>query len=325
MEINGSSVYTNVSNNFKKMKLISDIINELIDTEKSITSPILKTKVLASRIQNQELLDWINNELRGYGGIKGLPKYRVYKCNLTGDYINGDMQYNQQPVPTVGLSQEWENVLQNMHFDQSVSSLEKTKSENKSGELSYTLPAEMTGIVQRNFRKLGNPYLQLINCKKSVSIIVVDEILSIVRNNLLYFMLKIDSEYGNVTDLNELKSKKDEITTIMNKTIINTSGDGNIISTGDHANVSATINISKGNKSELENYLKSIGLSENDSSELLEIIDSEEPDFQKKTFGQKVNAWTHKILGKTIDGSWNIGIGAAGNLIAEGIKLYYGM
>ncbi|NLP59293.1 hypothetical protein, partial [Lutibacter sp. B1] len=36
------------------MKLINDIINELVDTDKSINSPLLKTKVLASRLQNKE-------------------------------------------------------------------------------------------------------------------------------------------------------------------------------------------------------------------------------------------------------------------------------
>ena len=47
------------------MELISQIINDLIDEEKSLNSALLKTKVLASRIQNQNLLDWINNELSG--------------------------------------------------------------------------------------------------------------------------------------------------------------------------------------------------------------------------------------------------------------------
>jgi hypothetical protein len=38
------------------MKLINVIINELIDTDKSISAPLLNTKVLASTFQNEGLL-----------------------------------------------------------------------------------------------------------------------------------------------------------------------------------------------------------------------------------------------------------------------------
>lgn len=307
------------------MKLINDIINELIDTDKSISSPLLKTKVLASRLQNDVLLNWVSNELKGYDNSSDLPDYRKYKGNITGTYINGHMQYNDQPVPTIGLKREFEEVLRSMDFNQSIASLEILKGENKSGTLEHTFPAELTGLIQQNWRKMGNPYLQLINCKKSISVNAVVEILSYVRNNLLDFMLKIDSEFGNITEIEELKTKKEEIATIMNQTIINNSGDGNVVNTGEKANISASININKGSKDELVKHLQDIGLSKTDTAELVEIIDTEEPNFENKTFGQKVNNWTQKMLGKALDGSWNIGIGAAGNLIAEAIKAYYGM
>ncbi len=306
------------------MKLINDIINELIDTDKSISSPLLKTKVLASRLQNEDLLNWVSNELKGYDNSSKLPNYRKYQGNITGTYINGNMQYNDQPVPTIGLKGEFEAFLHAMDFHQSISSLEILKGENKSGKLENTFPAEIVGLIQRNWRKMGNPYLQLINCKKTISVNAVVEILAFVRNNLLDFMLKIDSDFGNITEIEELKTKKDEIATIMNQTIINNSGDGNVVNTGEKAKISATINITKGSKEELVKHLHVIGLSNTDTSELLEIIDTEEPNFENKTFGQKVNSWTQKMLGKALDGSWDIGIGAAGNLIAEAIKTYYG-
>lgn len=307
------------------MKLINEIINELIDTDKSISSPLLKTKVLASRLQNEVLLNWVSNELKGYDNSSELPDYRKYQGSITGTFINGSMQYNDQPVPTIGLKREFEEVLRTMNFSQSISSLETLKGENKSGTLEHTFPAELTGLIQENWRKMGNPYLQLVNCKKSIPVNAVVEILAFVRNNLLDFMLKIDSEFGNITEIEELKTKKEQIATIMNQTIINTSGDGNVVNTGEQATVSATINITKGSKEELVKHLQDIGLTKEDTTELVEVLDNEEPNFNNKTFGQKVNNWTQKMLGKALDGSWNIGIGAAGSLIAEAIKSYYGM
>ena len=85
------------------MKLIQDIINELVDSELSINSPLLKTKVLASRLQNDELLIWVTNELKGYDNDGDLPSYRKFNGNIIGTYINGSMQYTSQPVPTTGL------------------------------------------------------------------------------------------------------------------------------------------------------------------------------------------------------------------------------
>lgn len=307
------------------MKLINDIINELIDTDKSITSPLLKTKVLASRLQNDVLFNWVSNELKGYDELEELPNYRKCLGSITGTFINGNMQYNDQAVPTVGLKKEFETSLRAFNFNQSISTLETLKSDKKSSVLEHNFSAEVVGLIQANWRKMGNPWLQLVNCKKSIPANVVTDILSFVRNNLLDFMLKIDAEFGNITEIDELKTKQKEIATIMNQTIINNTADGNFVNTGDRAKITSTITITKGSKEELSKYLEEIGLTKEDTHELVQIIDTEGPDFEKKTFGQSVNAWTQKMLGKALDGSWNVGIGAAGNLIAEAIKSYYGM
>lgn len=307
------------------MKLVNDIINELIDTEKTISSPLLKTKVLASRLQNEILLNWVSNELKGYDRSDELPDYRKFKGNIVGTFIVGNQQYNGQPVPIIGLDQEFQDDLTDMDFFDSISSLEKLKREDGRGKLEHTFPAEITGLIEENWRKMGNPYLQLVNCKKWVAGNAVEGILACVRNNLLDFMLKIDSEFGNITEIEELKTKREEIATIMNQTIVNTSGDGIIVNTGEKAKISANINITKRSKDELSRRLQEGGVKEEDIAELVEIIDEEEPNFVNKTFGQKVNTWTQKMLGKALDGSWNIGIGAAGSLIAEAVKAYYGI
>ncbi|WP_409417545.1 hypothetical protein [Flavobacterium sp. PS2] len=307
------------------MKLVNDIINELIDIEKSISSPLLKTKVLASRLQNETLLKWVSNELKGYESSDELPIYRKYKGNIVGTFINGNQKYNNQPVPILGLDKKFQDTLTDMKFFDSISSLEKLNQEDGRTMMGYVFPAEVTGLIAENWRNMGNPYLHLINCQRRVAGSVVEEIIASVRNSLLDFMLKIDSEFGNITEIDELKTKKEAIATIMNQTIINNTGDGNVLNTGEKAKISANINIAKGSKDELYRRLQEGGVKEEDVAELIEIIDVEEPNFENKTFGQKVNTWTQKMLGKALDGSWDVGIGAAGSLIAEVVKGYYGM
>lgn len=306
------------------MKLISQIINELIESEKSINGALLKTKVLASRIQNKELLKWVDNELSGYDSKDDLPDYRKnVQTFLKGNYINGNMKFTNQPIPTIGLDAEFQKKLHITEFQESIIALENLIL-NDSPTLGSPLKAEVVGMIGQNWQAMGNPYLQLMNVNKMISINSIVEIISKVRNKLLDFMLKIDEEFGNLTEVSDLKEKKQEITSIMN-TIINNTGDGNVVNTGDKVKISTKIKITKGNKSELESKLIESGISSSDTIELLKIIDAEEPNIEQDKFGVQVNSWTSKMLNKALDGSWNIGIGSAGSLLAELIKGYYGM
>lgn len=307
------------------MKLISDIINELVDSEKSISSPLLKTKVLASRLQNQELLSWVNNELGNYSDSINLPKYRKFGCHINGVYINGNTIYTNQPVLVGGLGKETEEILTTMEFFQSISTLENMLTKNGSRTLELAFSAETTNIIQNNIRRMGNPYYQLISAKKVIGISVVSEMLSTIRNKLLDFMLKLDEEFGNLTEIEELKTKQNEILNIMSQTIIHTSGDGNVVNTGDNSKLKVTIKISKGNKEELRDHLLKNGINEKDTNELIEIIDNETPNAVTKKFGEKVNTWITKILGKALNGTWEIGIGTASTMIAEALNSYYGI
>ncbi|MBC5836191.1 hypothetical protein G6N05_14850 [Flavobacterium sp. F372] len=306
------------------MELISQIINDLIDEEKSLNSALLKTKVLASRLQNQELLNWVNNELSGYKSTDKLPDYRrEIQNDLKGSFLNGSMKYTNTQIPTIGLDKDFEKKLRFTDFIESISSLENLVSKEESSTLSGTIRAELSSLIEENWQNMGNPYLQLISVYKSMSKSSVIEIITNVRNKLLDFMLELDGKYGDLTEIKDLKMKKEEISSIVNNTIIN--GDGNVLNTGKNSKITNTSNINKGFKEDLINHLKDIGLSEEDTSEIIEIIDSETPDFQNEKFGVNVNTWIAKMISKTINGSWNVGIGAAGTLLAEAIKKYYGM
>ena len=68
-----------------------------------------------------------------------------------------------------------------------------------------------------------------------------------------------------------------------------------------------------------------MGLKTSDINGLRSIIDTDAPDAANKRFGPQVNQWLKKMLEKAIDGSWQIGIGTAGGVLAELINSYYGI
>ena len=98
---------------------------------------------------------------------------------------------------------------------------------------------------------------------------------------------------------------------------------GNTIIIGDHNQVK-TIQIQNGNFDSLKELLERNNVSSEDIEELKEIVTTEEPNAETKILGAMANTWISKMVNKCLDGSWAIGIGAAGKLLADGIKAYYG-
>lgn len=107
--------------------------------------------------------------------------------------------------------------------------------------------------------------------------------------------------------------------------ISNTSfGDHATIIVGDHNQVK-TIQIKAGNFDDLRQLLTRNNVADSDIDELKTIIEAEKPDTKNKRLGEKTNGWIAKMVSKCFDGTWAIGIGAAGKLLADGIKAYYGL
>lgn len=103
-----------------------------------------------------------------------------------------------------------------------------------------------------------------------------------------------------------------------------TFGDNATIIVGDH-NIVKHIQVKQGDFNDLKDLLIRNNVSEQDIAELKEIVETERPDTENKTLGSNANGWIAKMVGKCLDGTWAIGIGAAGKLLADGIKAYYGL
>lgn len=305
------------------MKLIGDIINELVDTQVSITSPLLKTKVLASRLGNTELLNWVNSELNGYDPDGDVPEHRKTGATVSGSYINGRYQFYDQPLPLVGLPDKLVKLMTSIEFYQSVTTLESMVKDNESGVLEIVIPADIAAMMERGIRKMNNPFFQIVRASRMASASALTQALSVIRSKLLDFMLKLDQEFGTLTEIEDLRKKNAAITRMINQTII-ASGSGNVINTGESAQITAHIEVRLGDKGSLEKNLLSHGIEASDVEELLAVIDDEGLNRVNGTYGTKVTTWIQRMLGKALDGSWQVSIGAAGNLLANALQAYYG-
>lgn len=125
-------------------------------------------------------------------------------------------------------------------------------------------------------------------------------------------------DYIGKTKISKMEDKQD------GKITNSTFGDNATIVIGNQNQVKA-INVKKSSFEDLEALLSSHQVPETDIKELKTIVESEEADKENKRLGPKVNAWIAKMVNKCLDGTWAIGIGAAGKLLADGIKSYYGL
>ncbi len=298
------------------MKIIDELINELTDKSNHLTDILIKTKVLAFKLKNQELINWIDNELNGYSN-GDIPEYRRLTCQIIGNLSNGFKRAKNYPIPLIGLGDDLRQGLQTVILTQSISTLEDFIQRKEGGKMIMNIPPEMYGYLSKD---LDNGFV-VEYARREIDKSQVVQTLTSVRTKLLDFLLKLNDELGDQDVKPFVKGEgKEKVASIFHSSVF---GDNTTIIVGNN-NTQTVTNITQGNFEALEKLLKEKGVSDNDIQELQKVIEIDEPNVEKKEFGPKVKAWITGMLNKAMDGSWKIGLGAAGNVLAEGIKMYYG-
>lgn len=299
------------------MKIIDELINELTNKNNHLTDILIKTKVLAFKLKNKELIEWIDSELNGYPKNE-VPDYRIISCQIIGTISNGYQRMSNYPIPLLGLDKKHVDILKTFKLVQSISTLDEFVHNEKGGKMAENIPAELYGYLSKDF---DNGFV-VEYARREIDKVQIIQILTAVRTKLLDFLLKLNEELGDTEDVKPLTEgrSKDKIASLFNSAVF---GNNTTIIVGDH-NTQTVSNVIKGNFDSLSKVLKENGVDETEIVELKTIIDTDNPQENKKEFGVKVKAWISKMLNKALDNSWKIGIGAAGKLLADAIEIYYG-
>lgn len=308
------------------MNILNTIIDQLTENEVSLTTSLLKIKVLASKLKNQELLHWVNKELNGYEENDELPKYRAYDCYVKFDYFNGNTFFRDQVVPIHLVPNPERKKLKTFVFLGSIDVLEAYDNVEKDNLLKVELSSGLLSAFTQLFKENGNPFVQVTSIHQVVGINAAKQTISSIRNIALDLILKLIDELGEEIQMEDIIKKRKEanntIQHFMKETVIHNHGNGNLINTGNDNLIE--FNITKSDFNSVREALKMKDVEENDIEELEKII-GEEPDFEKKLYGPKVKEWFKKMTGKALDGTWNIGISAAAGFLTEVLNQYYGM
>jgi AbiTii len=260
------------------MKLIADIMNDLVNDQISLTVPLNKTKILASRIGNKPLYDWVDLELKGYPSFDSVPDYRKAQGTVKADLMKGSYQLSNYPLQ-FDFGEDLDKLMKEFKTVDSIATIEGfllAPDSEKKGSLVLRYPDNLMASLENMLQSTNGPYLKLFNVGISVPLQFANGLLAAVKNKLLDFMIAIEEEFGLESEISDLKNNNSKISYIMNNTITN-NGDGNVVNTGANASVTANIQITKGNKEQLARTLQENGVKSSDIAELLTIIDTESP------------------------------------------------
>jgi len=301
------------------MKLIQEIIDLLSSENGKLTEALIKTKILLHKLGHKELTEWVNHELNGYTDKDSVPSYRVLPAQVLVNASNMAYQVNSHPIPLGHLPDKQRQQLENSKMDQSLAVLEKL-TEGNSNRLQAPIPMEANGILGEG---LANGYqIQSAWCEVQTSSVI--QILTQVRSRLLDFILEIDGQISGELDEKDIENRASEIDTsnIFNNAIF---GDNTTILLGAGNTQNVNITQVEGNIEELKKILSENMISNEDIILLESALKEDEKPTSADKFGPKVSSWFATMMKKSADGSWGIGVGAAGSLLAQVIAKFYGL
>jgi hypothetical protein len=302
------------------LKILNEIIHTLSAANPKLIDCLTKTKVLLFQIGRKDLVEWVNNEINGYGETCELPIYRVVHAQVKGNVANLAYLYPSHPLPTRHLSETQQKNLHQIEMRESIGVLENLVMDNKHG-FSRPLPIEVCQIFDEALT--GGYTVQKAWC--DIGSGQIDQILIQVRSRLLDFLLDLKEILGSEETEEGIKeiAKLPEVASTFTNAIY---GNNNTILVGNQNRQQIYIEQTMGDFTQLESTLRSYGVSQDDIDALKDALEFEPAATLKgeKQMGPKVGKWMKEMLSKAVDATWQVELGVAAGLLTTAIQKFYG-
>lgn len=302
------------------MTLLQDIQNAAVDASSDLATLLRKCKLLAARLGSQQLEEWVLWESNGYPDDAPVPEYRVWSLEVRGHFAGpfGSGIRNAK-IPTASIPENVRKHYQRYECRQSIASIETMLAKAKGGTVQVS-----TGDLAL---VLGTKVYEHQNCIEAWAEFGTNQLIEVVntvRNRILDFSLAVWKEEPNAGEpntstANRLEAKK--VTQIFNTTVYG--GSANLV--GAATNSTVVFNITANDFGALEKVLAEQGVEKNDIAELKDALAAEPKPKPDGALGSKVSSWIARMVKKAAEGTWNVGVAAAGSLVSQAISKYYGL
>jgi hypothetical protein len=222
------------------MNALEQIIEELYNDQRSLEGPLLKTKVLASRIKNDEIKDWASRELIGYRDGRELPSYRFVRPVYEWQIRQRGEELPPAAVPRMLFDEEIRELYFRGRMDQAVKVLESlTSRTDGDGILRKDYAADICQFLTRKIKNNAQLNIWILRLVSLTDISEVVQVLSMIRSTLLDFILGLESDIPDlVKPLSSISRiaapEQARVAQIFHNTVINVMGHGNTVVAGDN-------------------------------------------------------------------------------------------
>lgn len=302
-----------------KKTLLQQIEEESIDPRSDITALLRKCLVLASRLQNPSLKNWVNNELNGYSDIKDLPSYRIVPCLSSGSFrmasafTKHDVLISQENIPV-----EFREELGRIDLVESVSILQARVNDGKAKVVSQPWSNK---FVQPLAHKIF-PNQVLVSANKILATYSLVQVLASIKDRVLRFVLDMEGNCPNAGDaIGVFSADKKLVDQMVTNNIFE--GVGNVALQCGTVTQNNTVNVEKGNWDLLETFLREIKIEAEAIGELKSIL-AEAPPKSKDQFGTRLSKWIGAICAKAANGLYAIPFEVISGVLAGAICKYMG-
>lgn len=202
------------------MSLLREIQNLASCSSKDIdlSSLLRKCKILSARLNHHEFKVWVEKELNGYESDEELPSYRIMKVmskgHFSGAFGRGLRNAN---IPTYIVDKEYREYIEHAYLTLGIGGLESLISNSPDGIIRQVWAPELLSIWGEKFYE----DMYCIEAWKVIPVATIENILNIVRNKILSFVLEIEAENPEAGDvkMNTNPIEQGKITQIFNTTI----------------------------------------------------------------------------------------------------------
>jgi hypothetical protein len=304
---------------------LEDIIRGATTEDVSVPSLLRMMKVVGTRTETAVLIDWVDNELGGYYDGATLPQYRgPFSAQVLSDWSGpfGAASRNV-PFPPTALPEGYRGSGFDLSFYESVSELEQLAEATQ--PLSGFWPADAVAMLNNAMNQgiipRPMPGYGLVSAHKVISPAQVQSVLDAVRTRALGVALELEKILPQAGEPGAKNQDSAQISYIVTNEIY---GDGNTVAVDSPGAVQISATVTPGDLGSLLAAATNMGLSPDDVAELKAAVEADEaeapgaPRSRVREFLGKFTLEGAKTVGK-------VGIGAAGGVLAELVRVYYGI
>jgi AbiTii len=172
--------------------IIQSIQQDILNSNESLANILLKAKVLAHQLKNNEFKRWVKNELDGYDEVDVLPDYRILELQSRGTFFNGAWKYEGCPIALHTVPPKLRDCVNTMHVVQGVHAIEEMAQKEN---LVRPWPGDL--VAYFNSHKVYDTY-NLIEAHSPILGSNFAQILQTARSRLQDFILEISDLSWNM-------------------------------------------------------------------------------------------------------------------------------